>query len=52
MFDRPVPELTAVGDLRTLAAIEVGIATLDAGFGVGIEEVRRELARRLEELSR
>jgi predicted transcriptional regulator len=46
IFDRPVPELTEAEDAQTLSAIEEGIAQLDAGQGVPIEEVRKELARR------
>jgi predicted transcriptional regulator len=45
-FDRPVPELTDEADAQTLAAIAEGIAQLDAGQGIPIEEVRGELARR------
>ena len=45
-FDHPVPELTAEEDAETLAAIEEGIAQLDAGQGILIEEVRKELAKR------
>jgi len=41
-----VPELIEEEDDRTLAAIEAGIAQLDAGMGIPLEEVRRELARR------
>jgi len=46
MFDRPVPELTEEEDAQTLAAIEIGIAQLDAGLGLPLEEVRKELAKR------
>jgi hypothetical protein len=45
-FDHPVPELTAEEDSQTVAAIVVGIAQLDAGEGIPLEEVRKELARR------
>ncbi len=45
-FDHPVPELTAEEDASTLAAIEEGIAQLDAEQGILIEEVRKELAKR------
>lgn len=46
MFDHPVPELTDEEDAQTLAAIEEGIAQLDAGHGIPLEEVRQELVRR------
>ena len=46
LFDHPAPELTEKEDEQTLAAIEEGIAQLDAGKGVPLEAVRRELARR------
>jgi len=45
-FDHPVPELTEDEDAQTLAAIGEGIAQLDAGLGIPLEEVRRELAKR------
>jgi predicted transcriptional regulator len=44
-FDHPVPDLTDAEDAQTLAAIETGIAQLDAGLGIPLEEVRNELAR-------
>lgn len=45
-FDHPVPELTEEEDARTLAAIENGIAQLDDGQGISLDEVRKELATR------
>jgi len=45
-FDHPVPEMTEEETDQTLAAIDAGIAQLDAGQGIPLEEVRRELARR------
>jgi hypothetical protein len=45
-FDHPVPELIEEADAQTLAAIEDGIAQLDAGHGIPLEEIRKELARR------
>ena len=45
-FDRPVPELTEAESAQTLTAIDEGIAQLEAGQGIPIEEVRRELLRR------
>jgi hypothetical protein len=45
-FDHPVPELTEAEDSQTLAAIKDGIAQLDGGQGVPIEELSRELAKR------
>jgi hypothetical protein len=46
MFDHPVPELIEEEDAKTLAAIEVGVAQLDAGLGIPLEEMRRELTNR------
>jgi predicted transcriptional regulator len=46
MFDHPVPELTDEEDPQTLAAIDEGIAQLDDGRGIPLDEVRRELVRR------
>jgi len=46
MFDYPVPELTQEEDAQTLAAIEVGIVQINAGQGIPLEEVRRELVKR------
>jgi len=45
-FDRPVPELTEEEDLRTLSAIEEGIAQLNAGERIPLEDLRQELAKR------
>ena len=45
-FDHPVPELTEEEDAQTLAAIEAGIVQLNAGEGIPLEEVRKELAKR------
>ena len=45
-FDRPVPELTEEEDALTLAVIEDGIAQLNAGQGIPLEDVRKELAKR------
>jgi predicted transcriptional regulator len=46
-FDRPVPELTEEEDAQTMAAIEAGVAQLDAGRGIPVEEVRETLATTL-----
>ncbi|MGA8027575.1 MAG: hypothetical protein WB992_10535 [Bryobacteraceae bacterium] len=40
------PELTEQEDAATVAAIEEGIAQLDAGQGRPIEELRKELFER------
>jgi hypothetical protein len=45
-FDRPVPELTEEEDAQTLAKIERGIAQLDGGRGIPLEQLRKELAER------
>jgi hypothetical protein len=45
-IDHPVPELIAAEDTATLRAIDEGIAQLDAGQGIPLEELRHELARR------
>jgi hypothetical protein len=45
-FDHPVAELIEQEDSQTLSAIENGIAQLDAGQGISLEELRRELANR------
>jgi len=45
-IDHPVPELIAGEDASTLRAIDEGIAQLDAGQGIPLEELRQELARR------
>jgi hypothetical protein len=45
-IDHPVPELIAAEDAPTLRAIDEGIAQLDAGQGIPLEELRQELARR------
>jgi hypothetical protein len=45
-IDRPVPELIAAEDASTLRAIDEGIAQLDGGQGLPLEELRQELARR------
>lgn len=45
-FDHPVPELTADEDATTLRAIEQGLAQLDAGQGIPLEEIRAELTKR------
>jgi hypothetical protein len=44
--DYPVPELTEQEDAQTLRAIAAAIAQLDAGEGVPLDEVRRELDKR------
>jgi hypothetical protein len=46
MFDQPVPELTEDEDTQTLAATERGIAQLEAGQGIPLEDLRQELAKR------
>jgi hypothetical protein len=45
-IDHPVPELIAPEDASTLRAIDEGIAQLDGGQGIPLEELRQELARR------
>jgi hypothetical protein len=45
-FDHPVPELVDEEGPETLAAIENGIAQLDAGQGIPLVELRRELLKR------
>lgn len=45
-IDHPVPELIAAEDAFTLRAIDEGIAQLDGGQGIPLEELRQELARR------
>jgi predicted transcriptional regulator len=45
-IDHPVPELIAAEDASTLRAIDEGIAQLDAGRGIPLDELRQELARR------
>ena len=45
-IDHPVPELIAAEDVSTLRAIDAGIAQLDGGQGIPLEELREELARR------
>ena len=45
-FDHPVPELTEEEDIETLAAIAKGVEQLNAGQGIPLEEVRKELASR------
>ena len=45
-FDRPVPKLTKEEDPRTLSAIEAGIAQLNAGEGIPLEDLQHELAKR------
>jgi hypothetical protein len=45
-IDHPVHELIAEEDEATLRAIDEGIAQLDGGQGIPLEELRQELARR------
>ena len=45
-IDHPVPELIAAEDASTLRAIDEGIAQLDGGQAIPLEELRQELARR------
>jgi predicted transcriptional regulator len=45
-FDHPVPDLTEQEDAETLAAIAEGIEQLEAGQGIPMEELRKELAQR------
>ena len=45
-FDQPVPELTEHEDAKTLAAIAEGIAQLDAGQGIPLEQLRSEFVSR------
>lgn len=48
-FDRPAPALTDAEDAETLAAIEEGIAQLDAGRGIPLEELRQQFSKRCSE---
>jgi hypothetical protein len=48
-FDQPAPELTEQEDSQTLAAIQNGVSQLDAGQGIPLEELRKELDRRCSE---
>jgi hypothetical protein len=45
-IDHPVPELIAAEEPSTLRAIDEGIAQLDNGHGIPLEELRQELVRR------
>jgi hypothetical protein len=45
-IDHPVPELIDTEDASTLRAIDEGIAQLDSGQGIPLEELGEELARR------
>jgi hypothetical protein len=45
-IDHPVPELIDAEDASTLCAIDEGIAQLDGGQAIPLEELRQELARR------
>jgi hypothetical protein len=45
-IDHPVPELIAAEDESTLRSIDEGIAQLDGGQGIPLEELRLELVRR------
>ena len=45
-FDHPVPELIADEDDATLMAIEEGVAQLDAGQGIPLDDLRAELVKR------
>ena len=46
-FDQPEPRLVEEEDAATIAAIEEGLAQLDAGQGIPLEELRREFRDRL-----
>jgi hypothetical protein len=46
LSDQPVLDLTEEADAQTLVAIDDGIAQLEAGRGIPLEEMRKELARR------
>lgn len=46
LFDHPVPEMLEEADARTLAAIDEGIAQLNAGQGIPLSELRAEFIRR------
>ena len=48
-FDHPVPTLVDEEDAETLAALEEGIAQLNSGQGIALQELRRELAGRCAE---
>jgi hypothetical protein len=45
-IDHPVPELIDSEDAATLRAIDDGVAQLDAGRGIPLEELRQAVARR------
>ncbi len=45
-IDHPVPELIAAEGASTLRAVDEGIAQLDAGRAIPLEELRQDLARR------
>jgi hypothetical protein len=45
-IDHPVRELIAAEDASTLRAIDEGIAQLNGGQGIPLDELRQELARR------
>jgi hypothetical protein len=51
-IDHPVPELIAAEDPSTLRAIDEGIAQLDNGHGIPLEELRQELARAMFKVNR
>ena len=46
LFDHPVPEMLEDADAAALAAIDEGLAQLDAGQGASLSELRAEFARR------
>ena len=46
LFDQPVLDLTEEPDAQTLVAIDEGITQLEAGRGIPLEGMRKELARR------
>jgi hypothetical protein len=46
LFDQPAPDLSGEADAQTILAIDQGIAQLEAGRGIPLDEMRKELARR------
>jgi predicted transcriptional regulator len=46
VFDPPVPEMLEDADAAALAAIDQGLAQVDAGQGIPLSELRAEFTRR------
>ena len=45
-FDHPVPEIIDDADAAALAAMDEGLAQLDAGEGISLADLRAEFERR------